>query len=205
MNRAFIYGETAAKDCPNPKNRDTCLCLDKMGFMLSGANEGDKKPHIDSPSKLPMYKIKSYGAYNAATNYEYITFNNWLTNRTDCGASQRIFALNPYSSDYIPLQKFTYSKFINVADDAMAYIYDPPQEWNNPDDCVGFPCTAPSNVVITHDGVQYSGITRPSTTPNSFQIISDTPSASPKIDNCKKMEVWNAWQCVNSYLGVLGF
>jgi hypothetical protein len=74
-----------------------------MGFMLSGANEHPKVPHIDSPSPLPMYKIKSYGAYNAATNYEYITFSNWLTNTTDCGAFQSIFALNPYSSDYIPL------------------------------------------------------------------------------------------------------
>ena len=168
MNHAVIYGETAAKDCPDPNNTDTCLCIDKMGFMLSGANEHGKDPHINAPSPLPMYKIKSYGAYNAATNFEYITFSNWLTNTTDCGAFQSIFALNPYSSDYIPLQKFTYSKFVNVADEAMAYIYDPPEEWNNPDDCIAFPCTAPSNVVITHDGVQYGGTTKPSVTPVSF-------------------------------------
>lgn len=103
MNRAFIFGETQAKDCPDPKNRDTCLCKDKMGFMLSGSNEGKKDPHIASPSKLPMYKIKSYGAYNAATNYEYITFSQWLSNTTDCGALQTIFGVNPHSSDYIPL------------------------------------------------------------------------------------------------------
>lgn len=45
--------------------------------MLSGSNEGKKKPHIDAKSPLPMYKIKSYAAYNAATNYEYITFSKW--------------------------------------------------------------------------------------------------------------------------------
>jgi len=176
-----------------------------MGFMLSGSNEGKKEPHINSPSMLPMYKIKSYGAYHAATNFEYITFSKWLSNETDCGARQSIFALNPYSSDYVPLQKFSYSKFTDVSDDAIAYIYDPPEGWNNPDDCVGFPCTAPSNVVITHDGVQYSGLTKPASTSNNFQIVSDTASASQNLDKCQKKEAWNAWSCVNSYLGVLVF
>ncbi len=56
-------------DCPDPKNLETCLCTDKMGFMLAGSNEHKKLPHIDAPSSLPMYKIKSYGAYNAVTDF----------------------------------------------------------------------------------------------------------------------------------------
>ena len=148
INRAFIYGETEAQDCPDPSKASKCECTDKMGFMLSGGNEKGKKPHITSKSSLPMYKIKSYGAYNVVTNYKDVNFGNFKSNFTSCGARQTVFGLNPSSSDYIPLQKFTNSKFVNVADEAMAYIYDPPEAWNNPDDCLGFPCTAPSNVVI---------------------------------------------------------
>lgn len=128
-----------------------------MGFMLSGGNEKGKAPHITSASSLPMYKIKSYGVWNAVTDYTGMTFSKFYSKSTDCGGSQKVFGLNPHSSDYIPLQKFSQSTFIDVADDAMAYIYDPKPDWNNPDDCIGFPCTAPANVVITHTGVRYGG------------------------------------------------
>jgi len=90
-----------------------------------------------------------------------MTFSNYKSKFTNCGAVQTVFGLNPFSSDYIPLQKFTYSKFVEVADEAMAFIYDPPEEWNNPDDCIGFPCTAPSNVVMQFDRTQYAGINAP--------------------------------------------
>ncbi len=113
--------------------------------------------------------------------------------------------MNPYSSDYIPLQKFTYSKFVDVADEAMAYIMDPPEAWNNPDDCIAFPCTAPSNVVITHENVLYGGNTKPKKTSNSFQIVSDTKQTSENLASCDFRAGWNAWFCVNSYLGVLDF
>lgn len=65
-----IYGETEALDCPDPQRRgDKCYCHNKMGFMLSGGNMKGKKPHITSASSLPMYKIKSYGAWNVVTDY----------------------------------------------------------------------------------------------------------------------------------------
>ena len=120
-----------------------------------------KVPHITSASSLPMYKIKSYGAWNVVTDYRDTTFSSFASNFTNCGAMQSVFGLNPYSSDYIPLQTFTNSSFNNVADEAMAYIYDPPEGWNNPDDCIAFPCTAPSNVVIQLERVQYSGLVTP--------------------------------------------
>lgn len=178
MNNAKIYGETKSQDCPDPSRTWQCHCENKMGFMLAGGNMKGKKPHIDSTSQLPMWKIKSYGAWNVVTDFQSNTFSNFESNFTDCGALQNVFAVNKYSSDYIPVQKFTNTKFFNVADDAMAYIYDPPEEWNNPDDCIAFPCTAPSNVVITHDKVTYSGLITPKDTASSFQIVSDTKSAS---------------------------
>lgn len=87
----------------------------------------------------------------------------------------------------------------------MAYIYDPPEEWNNPDDCIGFPCTAPSNVVISHERVLYLGNITPKETAYSFQIVSDTKDSSENLSACTFKGAWNAWTCVNSFLGVLEF
>jgi hypothetical protein len=50
----------------------------------------------------------------------------------------------------------------------MAYFYDPPEEWNNKDDCVGFPCTAPSNIVLTFTNTQYSGKNMPKVRASDF-------------------------------------
>jgi hypothetical protein len=50
----------------------------------------------------------------------------------------------------------------------MAYIYDPPEEWNNPTDCIAFPCTAPSNIVISFEGTTFSGATRPTMSESKF-------------------------------------
>ena len=83
MTNVMIYGETKALDCPD---LDNCLCMDKMGFMLSGSNEHPKKFHINTPSSLPMYKIKSYGAWNASTSYKSVTFSNFMSNTTACGS-----------------------------------------------------------------------------------------------------------------------
>ena len=83
LENTHIYGETEALDCP--KNHD-CWCHDKMGFMLFGGNEGNKAPHITAPSKLPHYKIKSYGAWNVSTDISSVVFENFPSNVTACGA-----------------------------------------------------------------------------------------------------------------------
>ena len=73
-----------------------------MAFMLFGGNHGKKELHISAPSKLPHYKIKSYGVWNSSTDLSSIVFSNFPSNSTDCGAKSSIFAINPYASDYIP-------------------------------------------------------------------------------------------------------
>jgi len=60
-----------------------------------------------------------------------------------------VFTISPYGSDYVPMMEFYDTKFTNVEDDAMAYIYDPPKGWANLKDCNEFPCTAPLNVILT--------------------------------------------------------
>lgn len=113
--------------------------------------------------------------------------------------------VNPSHSDYIPLQRFEAAEFVNVNDSAVAWLMDPKPGWANPKDCVGFPCTAPSNIVMKFKNSRFSGSRRPSFSDAQFQVISDTPGASDKIEGCKFKEIWNAWFCKNNKLGVLNF
>jgi hypothetical protein len=56
-----------------------------MGFMLFGSNMKGKDFHINSPSPLPMHKIKSYGTWMAATEINNVTFSDFPSNKTACG------------------------------------------------------------------------------------------------------------------------
>ena len=145
MDNIHLFGETEADDCPKGHE---CYCKDKSAIMLSGGNHAGKKIHIDSKSSLPSYKIKSYGVWNVSTNFNNFIFENFASNKTRCGADLKLFKRNPYSSDYIPIQKYTNTKFINVNDDAISYLDKPDPGWANKDDCGPFPCTAPNNIVM---------------------------------------------------------
>lgn len=162
---SFIYGETEAEDCPVDHD---CYCEDKEGFMAFSGRHGAKVPHIDAASPLPHYKVKSYGTWAADTYMRKITFSDFPTNATACGRQQRLFALSKYESDMQPTQNFEYTTFINVHQDAMAYIMDPPEKWNNVDDCIGFPCTAPSNAIFSFKQSKFSGIPQPFIRERSF-------------------------------------
>lgn len=101
------------------------------------------------------------------------------------------------ASDYLPNQWFENTEFNNVHDDAIAHLMDPPSKWNNLDDCIGFPCTAPYNVVFDFKDTEYSGSTSPKGRERNFKIIPDTPGASEAIKDCEFKESWNAWFCTN--------
>jgi hypothetical protein len=103
--------------------------MSKHGFMLFGSNHKSKAVLIESPSPRPIYKIKSYGTWAANTDVTNVNFHKFAKNETDCGARQRVFHLNPYSSDYIPLHSFEYTTFTDVHQDAMAFMMDPPEGW----------------------------------------------------------------------------
>ena len=117
-------------------------------------------------SPIPIYKIKSDGAYGTVTDFQNVKFYNFKAT-TKCGAKQRVFKVSKYASDYIPKQNFKYTSFSNVEDAAVNYIYDPPEEWAKIDDCGEWPCTAPQNVVVQFEGTTYSGIS-PSYTGTSW-------------------------------------
>jgi hypothetical protein len=60
------------------------------------------------------------------------------------------------------------AKFINVDQDAIVYLYTPPNYWGNPDMCGDFPCTGPLNVMLSFKGATFSGDIRPFYTAANF-------------------------------------
>ena len=50
-----------------------------------------------------MYNIKSYGSWMADTSIFGVVFQNFSSNLTACGAVNRVFGVNKYASDYIPV------------------------------------------------------------------------------------------------------
>lgn len=155
-----IYGESEAQDCPDENDKASCYCKDKLGFMLFTANEGGRALHPVKQSSLPVYKIKSYGAFGGAVELDSINFNDF-EEQTKCGKEQRIIERNPYAADYIPKHTFTNTKFQNVTANTLAWLQDPNPSWavsnpsESPSNCGNWPCTAPSNIVLSFEGTTF--------------------------------------------------
>lgn len=127
-----IYGETEALDCPDSRE---CWCHPKMGLMTFGNNLKSKKLHPNMASALPVYKIKSEGAWGGDVLIYNVDFLNFKTDQTACRSTQKVFGRNKYASDKIPLHTFKNSKFVNVGDNAMAWWEESPEGWANLSDC----------------------------------------------------------------------
>jgi len=209
---SFVYGEGTdiASDCPDGTTGTTganCYCPDKYGLMSFGSNRKGKTLHITSASARPIYKIKSYSAWNTKVEITDVNFINFKSAETACKGKQSVFALNPHGSDYIPIHFFEKAKFTNVHFDALIYLYDPPNKWANVTDCGSWPCTAPHNVVMNFNDAVFevpdATTALPSfwtteTTKYDFQAVADFPAAASSYPNCTKNGTWNAWICADA-------
>lgn len=206
FKNSYVYGEAAdlAKDCPSG---GPCWCHDKMGHMSSVILRGAKTPHNPATSPRPVYKVKTYGTWNQKAVIENVTFSNFKTETTACGAAQRVFGINQYGSDIVPMHYFTGVNFVNVKYEALISIFDPPQGWANLDDCCEWPCTMPSNIVYNYKNAVFQVTdnltalppfwTAGTTTSYSFQLVSDFASAVGTYPNCSMQTTWNAWICAD--------
>lgn len=66
----------------------------------------------------------------------------------------------------------------------MVYLFSPPNEWTNTDDCGEFPCTAPNNVLLRFEKSTFSGQITPINTDSNFQIISGNDPNSKTMKSC---------------------
>ena len=149
-----VYGETDAKDCPEPSNSASCYCEDKFGLMLFGNNVEGKSIHPEFDSnELPIYDIQSESAWYGDIQIRDSEFREFTSTDTDCGASQAVFARNPSASDYIAIHDFVNTVFYNVNADAIASIDPPNAEWSRVDECgsQALMCTAPQNILLRFD------------------------------------------------------
>ena len=105
-----------------------------------------------------------------------MTFSNFASAVTSCGAKQAAIRTNKYEADYYPIQHMNQIEFKDCLMDASIYLDDPNPAWANTDDCIGFPCTAPQNILLDFSDTLYTG-----STPKGqidFQVISDTQDVS---------------------------
>ena len=205
---SFVYGEgdDIPSDCPEGADGSAdCFCPTKYGIMSFGSNHGTKSLHIPDASPRPIYKIKSYAAWNTKITIDDVEVINFQPT-TACAGKQTVFQLNPSASDYIPIHYITRMHFTNVAYNALAFIYDPPAGWANVTDCGDFPCTAPYNLILNFNAAEFavtdgttalpSFWTEGSTNNYKFQIVADAPNVVEHYTTeCTKNEEWNAWFC----------
>ena len=165
MRNIKFYGETEARDC---KFENICLknewaagCIDKSAIMPSSFANHNKPPMISAPPTFPQYKIKADASFGGYTLYENIHFINFKTGLTWCGVEQRLFRLNPSNADYYPAVKVVNPVFNNVAHEAIAFFFTPPNAWAVVDDCGNYPCTGPNNVLIQFQRSTFIGSIRP--------------------------------------------
>ena len=128
---------------------------------------------------LPTYKPKAEGSWAGETQITNLKFYDFGSTTTICGAAQHVFKLNPFASDYVPLHKFDSITFTNVAEEALVYLDDAPQEWATAKDCGTFTCTGPANVLMSFEQtifISTNGLSLPffftSNSPISYQISS---------------------------------
>ena len=113
--------------------------------------------------------------------------------------------MNPTGSDLNSYMRISASEFIDVHNDAFAYLMSPKINWAVVDDCGLFPCTAPNNIFFEFDGIQYGGTIRPENTVNDFQLLPNNINFMPSTANCIKYDLWNGYFCTNEYLSTLAF
>ena len=152
---------------------------------------------ISAPPVFPQYKMKADASFGGSTLYENIQFINFKSGKTWCGSEQRLFRLNPSNGDYYPVIKVTSPRFVNVAQEAIAFFYTPPNAWAVVDDCGNYPCTGPNNVLIHFERSIFSGDIRPLRTQADWQAISGVEESSGRFTTCRRVNDWNGYYCNN--------
>jgi hypothetical protein len=99
---------------------------------------------------LPYHKIMSGGLWSGKAVYNRNTIKGFKK-------GESVIKMNSFNSDYITLQNFYDTRFIDVEDETLTYLSDPSPGWANPTDCGDFPCTAPYNVLMSFDRTIWEG------------------------------------------------
>lgn len=201
FNDNIIFGECEASDCP--KDGSFCKPVEKNGFLMNGATHSDKDLHVEDMSPLPIPKIKSLSVWGTRVFLNRNEFKNFKKTTSE-GLRQSVIMINEWQSDYVPMHEFFDTKFTDVDDGAMIFMYDPPEKWAILDDCGDFTCTAPKNVLASFQGTKFDGV-GPRWATADFQLISNNSGISPYIEGCTGDKWMNVYVCEAEKLGILLF
>lgn len=153
LSDSFIYGENndMHDDCPDGASGTTgekCYCPDKFGFMTFYSLNKGKDAHITEKAARPLYNTKSFANWSSKALISNVNFINFKTQSKCVARISAIGMPDKYQPDYNPVHYFTNTKFTNVAQDAVAFLRDPPLSWASINDCGEWPCTGPSNAIF---------------------------------------------------------
>lgn len=161
-------------------------------------------------SNLPYEKVKSFANFFIELKASNIKFKNWDSGFRSCDSTKyhRIFGVNSYNADNTPVHMFDQVEFVNVHNDAVAYLYTPPAEWAIIKDCGQFVCTGPLNTILKFTNARATGSPAPSITDittslTTFQIIPNNVGASEYVTPCNSVTPWNAYLCSNKNIAQL--
>ena len=156
-------------------------------------------------SAIPYEKIMGNPVWGTVVKMYDNKFVNFGT-KTAQGYEQALFFNQPDQPDYIPMLQAFDNEFIDVKDGAFATLHDPNPAWANLKDCGDFPCTAPSNLLISFQGTTWTG-NKPRWAEKDFEIISDNEGFAPYVDgDCERYENMNAYVCTDlEKMGMLLF
>jgi hypothetical protein len=207
VTNSMIYGETEIPDCPSSTNGDYCMMADKFGVWQMAGTYGGRGNHPTSSSALPIYKIKSDGAWGGKSVWRNNTFK-YFGAATAKGKRQSILGFgNSKNPDYSPMMEFYDTTIHDTAIEGVARLMDPIKGWGNVKDCgLGFPCTAPNNVLFSFKDTVWSG-TKPAAMADKadFQIIHSNPGFAPHVTGCTEQTSWNGYFCEKTTLAIVQF
>jgi len=205
LENSVIMGESKIL----PKDPHS-YCVDLHGVYSTQSTHSGKVFPENKPSKLPYHKIKSYSNWYVQGHHSGVTFKNWESGtRENCENEsdkvQKIFFLNEYSADHIPIDRYVDTIFENVHNEAFAHLKDPKPGWAVLKECGNFPCTGPDNAIIKFERTNFIGPNEPDYKNATFQLIAGNDNVSENIADCTAVPAWNGFYCTNEKIVQLVF
>jgi len=129
ISDSTIWGES--EDLPQDSGS---FCISIYGMHLSNSPQDLKNFPEKEIISLPYENIMGEGNWNTVATNINVHFKNWKSaTRQHCSSastkSQKALFINPFNADHVPVNTFTGTKFVNVANDAVAYLEDPKPWW----------------------------------------------------------------------------
>ena len=169
-------------------------CNGLVGTYISVSTVGAKSIPPTS-SQLPWYKVKSDHIWKATYTITGVTFENFDDSLVSGCSANRAINTNPYASDSSAATKLSNINHINVANTNRIFFANPDDAWIGLDDCGGWYCTGPKNIIVQDlDGSLFG------------QIASIIPLNKGVYNSrCSVSLAENAYICAEVGWGVLTF